>query len=144
MVGKEDTLMRTVVLVVFAASILAGCAGLGGLGGTHGTSGRLAGTWERTDLEVPQYRHIKILSGNHFIWVSHDPATGAVASMAGGTYQFDGRVYTERLEFASENLPAELIGEDQFFTAKLDGTLWRHEGTLSNGYQVREVWTRIE
>jgi hypothetical protein len=136
--------MKTVVILLVAAVALSGCAGRGSWGAPHGTERRLAGVWERSEFEAPQYRHIKILTGDHFVWVSYDQATGLVASMGGGTYVFDGRVYIETLEFGSETLPLDLIGEDQFFTAKLRGDEWLHEGTLSNGFQVREVWTRIE
>lgn len=136
--------MRIMIMMLLAALTLSGCAGFSGWEGQQGLDAGLLGTWERLEEEAPQYRHIKMLSPGHFVWVSYDLTTGRVVSMGGGTFEFDGRVYIERLEFASDNLPAEIIGEDQFFTAKLKGDEWRHEGTLSNGFQVREVWTRAD
>jgi hypothetical protein len=136
--------MKGVVLVLSAIVILSGCAGIGKWNARPGAGSRLVGTWERLDIEVPQYRHIKILSGRHFMWVSYDRITRMVVSMGGGTYKFDGNLYIESLEFGSANLPAEIIGKHQFFTAKIDGDTWHHEGTLSNGFWVREVWKRIE
>ena len=137
--------MRRLLLAMLAGvMLLAGCAAGGRWDVRHGRDTSLVGTWERFDEQAPQYRHIKMLTLTHSVWVSYDRSSGAVVAMGGGTYDFDGRVYIEHLLFGSEALPAGLIGEDQFFTAKIDGDTWHHAGTLSNGFQVREVWNRIE
>jgi hypothetical protein len=136
--------MRTIIAIVLGIGLLSGCAGAGKWDMRHGNDTGLVGTWERLDETPPQYSHIKMLTATHFVWVSYDRSTGIVMAMGGGTYEFDGRVYIERLLFGGETLAGEFIGEDQFFTANLDGDEWRHEGTLSNGFQVKEVWRRIE
>jgi hypothetical protein len=136
--------VRALAIGLAVIVLLPGCAGIGNWGTSYGAAGSLKGTWERLEMEAPQYRHIKMLAGDHFVWVSYDRSTGLVAAVGGGTYLFDGRTYIESLEFGNEALPAELIGEDQFFTARLYGDEWHHQGTLSNGFEVREVWLRIK
>jgi hypothetical protein len=130
--------------VLIAALLVSGCSGLGQGGSRALPSQKLVGAWELVDESAPQYRHIKILSTDHFTWVTYDRATGVVAAMGGGTYEFDGRVYIERLEFGTGTLPEGLIGEEQFFTATLVDDQWVHQGTLSNGTRVREVWRRLD
>jgi hypothetical protein len=130
--------------VIVAALLISGCSGLGRWGPESLPQARLVGAWELVGESGSQYRHLKILSTDHFMWVAYDRTTGVVAAVGGGTYEFDGRVYIERLEFGTAGLPEGLVGEEQFFTANLSGDEWVHWGTLSNGAQVREVWRRLD
>jgi hypothetical protein len=135
---------KAFIAVLVGIMLIAGCAAGGRWGEGRGRNTSLVGTWERLDEQAPQYRHVKMLTPTHFVWVSYDRSNGVVVAMGGGTYDFDGRVYIEHLLFGNEALPAGLVGEDQFFTAKIAGDTWRHEGTLSNGFHVSEVWSRVE
>ena len=138
--------MRYVILISLCILIVSGCGGIGRGRMREATGARreLMGTWERHPPEAPDYRHIKIVGPGHFVWVVYEEATGIVVAMGGGTYEFDGKVYIEKLEFGDELIAWELVGREQVFVARLDKGQWHHEGTLSNGVQVREVWTRIE
>jgi hypothetical protein len=93
---------------------------------------------------MSEYRQIKMLTGTRFVWATYERSSGMLVASAGGTYEFDGRTYIERLEFGSEAILLELIGRDQIFTAKLEDDEWHHEGTLANGVEVRELWKRVE
>jgi hypothetical protein len=136
--------VKYLTVALLGILVVSGCAGVGRgrSGQAPGAESGLVGTWERRPPEDPGYRHIKILGPQHFMWAVYEGDTGAVVAVGGGTYSFDGRVYIEMLEFGSENLPGELIGEAQVFVAIVDDGVWHHEGTLSNGAQVRETWTR--
>ena len=106
--------------------------------------GPLEGTWEQTFQDAPPYRQVKLINKSHFMWATYDRDTGVLLASAGGTYTFDGETYKEKVEFGSPGIPAELIGEEQTFTVDLDGKTWKHEGTMSNGLQVRETWRRVQ
>lgn len=104
----------------------------------------IAGTWEHVSGDMSEYRQIKLLTGTHFVWATYERDTGMLVASAGGTYEFDGHTYIERLDFGSEAFLLDLIGRDQVFAAKLEGDEWYHEGTLTSGAEVREVWRRLE
>jgi hypothetical protein len=105
---------------------------------------RIEGTWEHFFEEAPRHRQVKILNGTHFVWVTYDRDTGRPLKLGGGTYTFDGEHYVETYEYGSPGLPEELVGKKQEFTALIDGDRWHHEGTLTNGFSVREVWRRVK
>jgi hypothetical protein len=138
--------MKHFTLILIVTLLVSGCGGFFGRSGSDRAQAhrQLVGTWEHELADSPGYRQIKILSGSHFVWATYERDAGMMVSVGGGTYEFDGIVYIETLQFGSEGLPADLIGQEQVFKARLDGDRWLHEGTLSNGFQVREVWTRID
>jgi hypothetical protein len=88
-------------------------------------------------------RYIKILSGGHFIFAAYDTKTGKVLYAAGGTYKTNGSRYVEHMDFASDKIPAGLVGRDQSFNVKVDGDKLTQEGTLSNGKPRLEVFERL-
>jgi hypothetical protein len=106
--------------------------------------GRLEGTWEHTFENAPQNRQVKIINQTHFVWVTYVREDGWPLLLGGGTYTFDGKTYKEKYEFGGPGLPAELVGNEQTFTAELDGDRWAHAGTLSNDFRVREIWRRVK
>jgi hypothetical protein len=138
--------MKQILLISLAVVVISGCAGSGrGLMHRAAEVDRvLVGTWEYVHADPATYRQIKILNATHFVWVTHERSTGMAIALGGGTYEFDGNTYVERLEFGSEGLPLELLGHDQVFRAEIVGDLWYHEGTLSNGFEVREIWRRLD
>ncbi|HKQ76982.1 MAG TPA: hypothetical protein VJ810_25025 [Blastocatellia bacterium] len=38
----------------------------------------------------------------------------------------------------------DLKGKPQMFECKVEGNKWRHNGALSNGLTIEEVWERVE
>jgi len=138
--------MKRFILIWVAVLIMAGCAGPG-KGLMHRppeVGGVLEGTWEHVHADSALFGQIKILNATHFVWVTYERATGAAIALGGGTYQFDGKTYVENLEFGSDGLPLDLLGHDQVFKAEIGGDLWYHHGTLSTGFEIHEVWRRIE
>jgi hypothetical protein len=106
--------------------------------------GRLEGTWEHTFANAPEHRQVKIINPTHFVWVTYEREGGRPLVLGGGTYTLDGRTYKEAYEFGGGSLPAQLVGKEQVFTADLDGDTWTHEGTLSNGFHVKETWRKVK
>jgi hypothetical protein len=140
---------RRGICFAFAAFMAALARGMG-MGSTDDKArpetagrGRLEGTWEHTFDDAPQHRQVKIINQTHFVWVTYVRADGRPLLMGGGTYTFDGKTYTEKYEFGGPGLPAELVGKVQTFAAELEGNTWRHTGTLSNDFFVREIWRRV-
>ena len=57
--------------------------------------------------------------------------------------------------FVSGTLPGDVVprlsqdfevirGKPQSFRCKVEGSRWHHEGKLSNGLTIDEVWERVE
>jgi len=135
--------MRRILFVSLAVVLLCGCS-VATRSGPPGRADAIAGTWEHIFAAMPEYRQVKLLTGSRFVWATYERDSGMLVASAGGTYEFDGKTYIERLEFGSEALLLELVGREQVFTAKLDGEEWYHTGTLTNGIEVRELWKRLE
>jgi hypothetical protein len=135
--------MHRIIPLLMGTMLLLGCATSGQRQMLQVDKERfpLEGTWECA-IE-PENRQIKILNQTHFIWVAYDRETGLPLRLAGGTYHFDGKTYTESILFGSAGLPQELVGKDQVFTAETDGYRWYHSGVLSNGMQIVELWKRV-
>ena len=108
-------------------------------------SDKLDGTWVLLSGQpLPEgVRDKKMLSGGHFMFAAYDTKTGNPLYAAGGTYTLDGNSYVEHVDFASDKLPAELIGKSQSFTIELDGDTFTQAGTLSNGKPLTEKWNRV-
>ena len=105
----------------------------------------LDGTWELVSGQpLPEgTRDIKMLSGGHFMFAAYDTQTGQPLYAAGGTYALDGNSYVEHMDFASDKLPAGLIGKDQLFVIGVAGDTFTQKGILSNGKPLMETWKRI-
>lgn len=108
-------------------------------------SGDLEGTWELVSGQpLPEgTRDIKMLAGGHFMFAAYNTETGKPLYAAGGTYRLDGQSYVEHMDFASDKLPADLVGHDQTFTVEVEGDTFTQRGTLSNGKPLTEKWKRI-
>lgn len=107
--------------------------------------GKLEGTWERNLEGAPWYRAVKIVSGTHFMFAVYERKSGRAVMVGGGTCSLDGTTYKEKVEFGNDSPgPLELVGKEQAFTATLKDDEWLHEGTLSNGAKIKEVWKRVK
>jgi hypothetical protein len=140
--SKED-IMEKVLLV--SATALAAVFLFSQTNGSDAKKSQLDGTWELVSGQpLPKgARDIKIISGEHFIFVAYDMETGKPLYTGGGTYTLNGGSYTEHIDFASEEIAAGLVGKDQPFTVKLDGDTFTQKGTRSNGKYLSETWKRV-
>ena len=112
---------------------------------------RLVGTWKMVsakyggqEVKFPEaMTHMKHVTPTHFMWATYDK-DGNVNRSAGGTYTLKDDVYEELVEFGFSTDFELLRGKFQTFKCKLDGNKWQHDGKLSSGLTIEEVWERVE
>jgi hypothetical protein len=112
---------------------------------------KLVGTWKLISAkyngqaaEFPAgVTTLKHVTPSQFMWTTYDK-DGTVTRAAGGAYTLKGEAYEETPEYGiSEDF--ELIkGKAQTFKWKVEGNKWYHNGKLSNGLTIDEVWERVE
>ncbi len=112
--------------------------------GGEQTRSRIEGTWEHTFADAPEERQVKIINHTHFVWVTYNRNDGKPLRVGGGTYTVAGNTYKETFEFGGPGLAAELVGKEQTFTAEIEEGKWTLAGTLSNGFEVSEVWRKVK
>lgn len=89
------------------------------------------------------YEQYKIMTADHYLWMSFEPETGKVLRSGGGSYTLKDGTYSAHVDYSnSEDLRA-IAGQDYTFTCKLDGNLWYHAGPMPNGARVDDLWERI-
>ena len=79
-----------------------------------------------------------------FMWVSYDSESKVVSRTSGGTYSIKGDQYEEIPQYglsADFDITREKV---QSFRIKIEGDTWHHNGTLSNGLKIDEVWERCK
>jgi hypothetical protein len=110
---------------------------------------KLIGTWKMvsakyggSEFAFPEgTTTIKHVTPSHFMWASYDKE-GIVSRSAGGTYVLKGEAYVETPEYGISSDFDTIKGKNQEFTWKVDGNKWLHNGKLSNGLTIEEVWER--
>jgi hypothetical protein len=114
---KQAVRMAVTALLVAAAAIPARIA-------WGDTGDKIEGQWELVSTQdMPAgWKEIKLISGNHFIWVIYDAQKKRTAYTGGGTYKIDGDQCTEHLEFMTVPGGEELIGKDQHLTLLTRGS----------------------
>jgi hypothetical protein len=110
----------------------------------------LAGDWrirarmgeggEMNEIKPSPRKTIKILSGTRFQWAAMNSETRQFFGTGGGTYSFEGGVYTERIEFFSRD--SSRVGMSLSFSGSVQGDDWTHSGKSSRGQEIREIWRR--
>lgn len=118
--------------------------GDGGVG--EATRHRMEGTWEHGFENAPQDRQVKVITKDHFIWVTYDRESKLPLTCAGGSCSFQGDTYKEVVEFGrfgTDELQ-KVVGKEQVFKVEFQGDQVTITGTLSNGQELREVWTRVK
>ena len=138
---------RAMVTVALTAVAFAGAQ----TGHTSTEPNQLEGTWEHvfpnpgsTQRPPEGTRHIKLIAGQHFVWVLYDTAKGNPQYTAGGTYTLTGNSYTEHIDFMNVQSADKFVGKDQPFTIKLEGDTLTLSGTLPNGEKISEIWKRVD
>jgi hypothetical protein len=112
---------------------------------------KLVGTWKMVsakyggqEFKSPEgTTTLKHVTPAHFMWASYDK-DGVVARTAGGTYTITGETYEETPAYGMSSDFDIIKGKAQTFKWKVDGNKWHHNGQLSNGLTIEEVWERVE
>ena len=86
---------------------------------------------------------LKHVTPSQFVWLSYDK-DGKVTRAAGGRYTLKGDVYEETPEYGISSDFDLIKGKAQSFTWQVKGNQWHHNGKLSNGLTIEEVWERDE
>ena len=112
--------------------------------------GRLVGTWKLIsaryggrEFKGEGVTTIKHVTPTQFMWATYD-GDGKVTRAAGGGYTLNGETYEETPEYGISDDFDLIKGKTQTFTWKVDGNTWHHDGKLSNGLRIEEVWERVE
>jgi hypothetical protein len=115
------------------------------------TESKLVGTWKQvkakfrgSEVKIPEgTTQLKHITPTHFTFVDFDK-DGKFIDAFGGRYTLNGEKYEETLEYGVGDVFKILKGKTQSFECKVDGAKWYHNGTLSNGLTIEEVWERVE
>jgi hypothetical protein len=111
----------------------------------------LVGTWKLISARYGGQEHrfpagtttLKHVTPTQFMWATYD-ADGKVTRAAGGGYTLAGEDYEETPEYGLSQDFEVIRGKPQSFRCKVEGSRWHHEGKLSNGLTIDEVWERVE
>jgi hypothetical protein len=112
---------------------------------------KLVGTWKMVSAKYGGQEHkfeegfttVKHVTPTQFMWASYDK-DGTVTRAAGGLYTLKGEVYEETPEYGISGDFDLIKGKAQTFKWKVEGNKWYHNGKLSNGLTIEEVWERVE
>ena len=115
------------------------------------TENKLLGTWKQVkakfrgnEVKIPEgTTQLKHVTPTHFMFVDFDK-DGKFIDAFGGPYTLKGEKYEETLEYGVGDVFKVLKGKPQSFTWKVEGNKWYHNGTLTNGLTIEEVWERVE
>jgi hypothetical protein len=136
------------VLAAFAAPAAAARADEPKGGAKAG--GKLVGTWKLVSAtyggqqaKFPEgaATTIKHVTPTQFMWASYDK-DGKVVRAAGGRYTLAGEAYKETPEYGISADFDLIKGKAHTFKCKVEGDKWYHDGKLSNGLTIEEVWKR--
>jgi hypothetical protein len=114
----------------------------------------LVGTWKLVSAKYNGQENklpegmtmLKHVTPVQFMWAIYDK-DGKIESALGGPYSLNGDKYDETPEYGlADTLDSlkELKGKIQSFTWKIKGNKWYHDGKLSSGVTIEEVWERVE
>jgi hypothetical protein len=112
---------------------------------------KLVGTWRLVSAKYggQEFRFeegvttVKHVTTSQFMWASYDK-DGKVTRAAGGDYTLSGEVYEETPKYGISGDFDVIKGKPQTFKWKIEGNKWYHNGKLSNGLTIDEVWERVE
>jgi hypothetical protein len=112
---------------------------------------KLVGTWKLLsakyggeEFKFPEGdTMLKHVTPTQFMWATYDK-DGKVTRAAGGGYTLKGDVYEETPEYGLGSDFDVIKGKAQTFKWKVEGKKWYHDGKLSNGLTIEEVWERVE
>lgn len=133
--GYRSTVLKGFLLVIL----------LVGLVGCSATRGDLDGAWELVEPGTldPAGPAVKVLADGHFAFGRRAPG-GGVGWAGGGTYTYDGEIYTETITY---HYAETLVGTRIKFDCDLEDGTWRHRAKFEHAgetFSIDEVWQRVE
>jgi hypothetical protein len=112
---------------------------------------KLLGTWKMvkakyggTEYKIPEgTTEFKHITSAHFMLAVIDK-DGKVLAAIGGPYTLKREKYEETPEYGLSQVFTNIKGKPQSFECKVEGNKWYHNGTVSSGLTIEEVWERVE
>jgi hypothetical protein len=110
---------------------------------------KLVGTWKMVkakyggkeyDIANTEFKHV---TPAHFMLAAINK-DGEIGAAIGGPYTLKGEKYEETPEYGLSEIFTNIKGKPQSFECKVEGNKWYHNGTLSSGLTIEEVWERVE
>ena len=146
MIISSSVVMLTILIVIFAFTAE-------GTGSKKQTRYSITGTWQLDSYKygsssgsftaiTPNRPHVKLITAERFLWVTYDTTSKKLLESAGGAYTLDGENYIEEIDFGY-NMDTYL-GSKSTFKIRVEDDIFYLSGTLSDGYKIEEVWTRIK
>lgn len=110
--------------------------------------------WSEYGEEIIYEKHI---TPTHFTWVKYDKSKDNLEGIGGGTYAFNGKVYTEDIKFFLPPGSSEL-GQAIPFEVKFEEGKWYHLGyakvyefdaelgemVMTDSTRIEEIWEKVE
>ena len=142
---------RWLAVVVGVASCAAAVWANDATADAKASESKLVGTWRTVSAkfggqEVTRadgHTTVKHVTPSQFMWATYD-ADGQITRAAGGSYTLKADDYVETPEYGTGNDFLVIKGKAQKFTWKVEGNKWYHNGKLSNGLTIEEVWERVD
>jgi hypothetical protein len=111
---------------------------------------KIIGTWKLVsakysgqEVKFPEGNTmLKHITPSQFMWATYDKE-GKVYRAAGGTYTLKGDQYAEAPEYGIGQDFEMIKGKTHIFTCRIEGDTWHHDGKLSDGQTIEEVWERV-
>jgi hypothetical protein len=112
---------------------------------------KLLGTWKMVSAKYGGEKFefeegvttIKHVTPTQFMWASYGK-DGKITRAAGGDYTLEGEVYEETPRYGMSSDFDLIRDKAQTFKWKVEGNKWYHNGKLSNGQTIEEVWELVE
>src|SRR5262245_56606204 len=147
-------LVSLVAITAFTSftSVHSGASGPSGDGDPKkagaGMENKLVGTWKMVKAmyggkEANIGTEFKHVTQAHFTLVAIDK-DGTVRAAIGGPYTLKGEKYEETPEYGLSAVFTYIKGKPQSFECKVEGNKWYHNGTVTSGLTIEEVWERVE
>lgn len=114
-------------------------------------STNILGTWKLSSYMkgdkkiVPDdsIQRIKLITKSYFTWVQYTSKTRVIRNSAGGTYTYDGRNYTEKIDYVGLRI-LDSLDIINIFKVTISGDEMHLLGVLSDNTIVDEIWTKID
>jgi hypothetical protein len=111
---------------------------------------KIIGTWKLIsakysgeEVKFPEgSTMLKHITPSQFMWATYDK-DGKVYRAAGGSYTLKGEEYAEAPEYGIGNDFELIKGKTHTFQCRIEGNTWHHDGKLSSGQTIEEVWERV-
>jgi hypothetical protein len=137
--------------ITIALTVAAATAQSGEAKADAKSENKLVGTWKMISAKYggEEFKFgeglttVKHVTPTQFMWATYDK-DGKVTRTAGGSYTMKGDAYEEMPEYGIGDDFDVIKGKAQTFKWKVEGNKWHHNGKLSNGLTIEEVWERVE